>query len=288
MSSDSNEPSGGGDDGLEMPAPTFWPIVLAAGITMLAMGLVTSWLFSIVGAIVFVLALANWLAQLLPGRGHLREEFVRAEERPRPIAPHFAAVEHLRPGMAGHRLHFPEKMHPYSAGVKGGVAGGIAMTIPAVLYGLLSSHHSLWFPINLLAGMVINLPRLPDGNLDIALLSEFRFRWLFVASIIHVSISLGLGLINGVLLPMLPGRPILWSALVAPLLWTGAVYGFMGVINRDLQATVWWPSFIAAQFVYGLVVGAVVMRSEKIYVDPERRARVLTMVQPPRANEGNP
>ena len=58
------------------------------------------------------------------------------------------------PGMAGYRFQLPEKVHPISAGVKGGIVGGLVMPIPALAYGLLSGH-GLWFPINLLAGMVV-------------------------------------------------------------------------------------------------------------------------------------
>jgi hypothetical protein len=72
----------------------------------------------------------------------------------------------------------------------------------------------------------------------------------------------------GVLLPMLPSRrPIVWGGLVAPVMWTGANYGFMGVLNPDLAKVLDWPSFIAAQLVYGLTVGIVVVRSEKVYVN---------------------
>ena len=77
-----------------------------------------------------------------------RRHCVRAvTERP-------GTVDQLRPGMAGHRFRLPEKVHPISAGVKGGIVGGLVMPIPALAYGLISGH-GLWFPINLLAGMVI-------------------------------------------------------------------------------------------------------------------------------------
>jgi len=271
MTSEAHEPADreAASGGLEMPAPTFWPLVMAAAVTLLGMGFVTSWLFTIVGVLVFVLALANWLILLLPGRGHHCEELVGPEQRPQPVRAH-GEVEHLQPGMAGHRLRYPEKVHPYSAGVKGGIFGGIAMTLPALLYGLISSHHSLWYPVNLLAGMVSRLPRVagPDSPLDISALEKFNLRWLVVGTVIHVVTSVGMGLIYGVLLPMLPWkRPIIWGGIVAPLLWTGAIHSFMGVLNPDLQQRVYWPSFIAAQFVFGLVAGWVVVRSEKVYVE---------------------
>ena len=37
------------------------------------------------------------------------------------------------------------------AGVKGGIAGGAAMIVPAILYGLIA-YHSIWYPVNLLGG----------------------------------------------------------------------------------------------------------------------------------------
>jgi hypothetical protein len=37
------------------------------------------------------------------------------------------------------------------------------------------------------------------------------------------------------------------------------------VLNPMLREAVNWPSFIAAQFLYGIVVGMVVVRSEKVY-----------------------
>lgn len=275
MTSESHEPGGhgaaasGGHAGIELPAPTFWPIVLAAGCTLLGMGVVTNWLFTYIGIGVFLIALAQWLWLLFPGRGHLHEPL--AEQRPTIIQAH-GSVEHLRPGMAGHRMSLPEKMHPYSAGVKGGIAGGIAMTIPALIYGVLF-RGSIWYPINLLAGMVSKLPTLPDGTLDYAQLDSFKLRWLLVGAVIHAVASVSTGLMYGVLLPMLPGRrPIIWGGIVAPLLWTGAIHSFMGVLNPALHTAVHWPSFITAQFVFGLVCGFVVVRSEQVYTDASASA----------------
>jgi hypothetical protein len=48
-----------------LPAPTVWPCAAAAGITLIALGLVTTLAFSVVGAAVFALALAGWLGELL-------------------------------------------------------------------------------------------------------------------------------------------------------------------------------------------------------------------------------
>ena len=44
----------------------------------------------------------------------------------------------------------PLEIYPISAGVKGGLAGSVAMAVLAVAYGMVVQH-SIWYPINLLA-----------------------------------------------------------------------------------------------------------------------------------------
>ena len=92
---------------------------------------------------------------------------------------------------------------------------------------------------------------------------------------IHLIISAGAGLFYGIMLPTLPRWPVLWGGIVAPLLWTGATYGFMGVLNPVMNARVDWPWFIASQFVYGLATGIVVVRSEMVPAS-SRAAAVAT------------
>ena len=50
-----------------LPSPTYWPAVLALGITFLAWGLLTSALISGVGLALFVVALAGWIGALRHG-----------------------------------------------------------------------------------------------------------------------------------------------------------------------------------------------------------------------------
>lgn len=249
-----------------MPAPTGWPFVMAVGITLLAAGIVTNLALTALGAVIFVIAAGAWARLVFEaGAGIEVMPLAPREMRPRTIHELPGMVETLQPGMPGHRLQLPEKIHPYSAGAKGGLVGAFTMTLPALLYTL-TSGHGLWFPLNLLAGMVMHLPARADGGLDIAALEQFRMSWFVIGIVIHGVISVTLGLMYGVMVPMLPGKPMLWGGLVAPLLWTGATYSFMGVLNPDLQLAVHWPSFIASQFIYGLTVGFVVIRSEKVYV----------------------
>jgi hypothetical protein len=48
-----------------LPSPTYWPAVLALGITFLAWGIVTSLLIAGVGLLLFAVALGGWIGDLL-------------------------------------------------------------------------------------------------------------------------------------------------------------------------------------------------------------------------------
>src|SRR6185369_540872 len=108
--------------------------------------------FVLAGAVMSITALGIWVGELLPGRGHCHEPLVEPARRPAPVIPELHKVEQLREGMPGYRTRLPETVHPLSAGIKGGMIGGLVMPVPAFLYGLLSGH-GLAYPVNLLAGM---------------------------------------------------------------------------------------------------------------------------------------
>jgi hypothetical protein len=139
------------------------------------------------------------------------------------------------------------------------------MPVPAVLWGVMTGH-GIWYPVNLLAGMVV--PGM--GDLSGTELSRFHAPWLAAGLVIHALLSLGFGAVYGVLLPRLPDMPgsLAWGGMLLPLLWTGVGYGLMGVVNPVLQERVDWPWFIISQFVFGAVAAVVVDRSEKIPVPP--------------------
>jgi hypothetical protein len=240
---------------VEMPRPSAAPLVLALGLALLAGGVVLGLGFIVAGALVVVAALRLWIVQLLPGRGHLHESMA-APSGPRPVMGAPSGVEHLRPGMPGSRLRLPQDVHPVSAGLKGGLAGGVAMLLPALLWGLLSGH-GFWYPINLLAGMV-----LPDvGRMSAPELEQAHASLLAAALVIHVIMSAVIGLIFGVLLPTLPSvpPPIAWGGLLMPILWTAASYMGMQVVNPALHERVSWPWFLLSQLVFGITMPAVVL-----------------------------
>ncbi|HVX10067.1 MAG TPA: hypothetical protein VHC22_02590 [Pirellulales bacterium] len=243
-------------ESVSMPRPTAAPLVLSVGLALLAVGAVTNVAFVIVGAGLLVVGLGRWMGHLLPGRGHVHEPLVAPARRPAPIVGVPGKVERLRAGAPGYRLRLPERVHPISAGVKGGIVGGLIMPLPALTYGALSGH-GIWYPVNLLAGMVFpGIDEAPAAQLE-----TFSPGLLLVALVIHAVMSVVLGLIYGVLMPTLPDipKPLAWGALLAPMLWTGASFVLMASVNPLLKRGGDWPWFIASQFIFGVILASVVM-----------------------------
>jgi uncharacterized membrane protein YagU involved in acid resistance len=256
-------------DGIEMPRPTAAPMIMALGLVLLGAGVALNLALSVVGAAIFVAGLAFWIGDLLPGRGHFHEDRVPPEQRPQAIVATTGAVEQMVAGQPGYRMRLPLKIHPISAGIKGGLLGGLLMPIPALTWGVLTGH-GIWYPINLLSGMVWA----GVDSMPIAELEQFRLPLFLLGVVIHGTMSLVLGLLYGVLLPTLPairGGQIAWGGVLMPLLWTGISYGMMGVVNPILQGNVSWSWFIASQFVFGITAALVVIRSETIAVPPKGR-----------------
>ncbi len=249
------------EHGIEMPLPTAYPFVLSVGVTMFGFGLATSLAISAVGLVIFVLGIIGWVGEMLPGRGHGHEEPAPEALRAKPVVGQTGLVEQLQPGMAGYRFRLPEKVHPISAGVWGGIVGGLVMPIPALLYGVISGK-GFWFPVNLLAGMV--MPGLEDRTKE--QLGQFDLGLFIVAVAIHITMAVVLGLMYGVLLPTLPeiSRPVAWGGLLMPLLWTAVTYSAMRIVDPDLNARVSWPWFIFSQFIFGMVAALTFLRARPL------------------------
>lgn len=244
---------------IELPAPTAWPMVLALGVTLGCAGLVTHLVVTIVGGVLALAAMVGWWRQVLPVEQVERIPPRPATERARPIVPSPASVERLSLGEGGHRVRIPVEVQPLSAGIKGGLVGGVAMAIIALLYGLLFQR-SIWYPINLLSAAA--MPSMASA--DTAMLRAFNGTALLLGFIAHGVISVLAGLLYAVILPMLPRRHMLWGGLVAPLLWTGLIWALLGVINPALNARVDWTWFIASQIAFGLAAGFVVARAQPV------------------------
>lgn len=247
-----------GGPSVEMPRPTVAPIVLSLGLALLGAGVIFGLSFLVAGAVVFVAGLGLWIASLLPGQGHMHEELAAPEERAQTIIGTPGLVEQLLPGRPGYRIQMPQMVHPTSAGVRGGILGGLVIPIPALIYGVVSGH-GIWYPVNLLAGMVV--PGVEKYSLPE--LEQFHAMLLIIGFVIHAAVSITFGLLYGVLLPTLPSipKPIAWGGLLMPLLWTAVSFALMGSVNPALQRGVDWPSFVVSQFIFGMVAALVVMRA---------------------------
>ena len=246
-------------DKIETPAPTFWPMVTAFGLTLLCAGLVTHVVVSVVGLILAFRGAIGWFREVLPVE---KTELVSvvARDVSLTIKPSARSVTHLRAGEASHRVSVPEEYHPYSAGFIGGIFGGIAMAVVACAYGLIVQH-SIWYPINLLAAAA--MPSL--ANADVTQLRLFNGPGFVVALISHGVISLLVGLLYAVLLPMLPSRlSAFWGSLLAPLLWTGLISATLRLINPALNTRIDWIWFVASQVAFGMVTGYVVAHTKTV------------------------
>ena len=241
---------------VQMPAPTPWPMVAAFGFGFAFTGLVTSAVVSAVGLAMIVAGAVGWFREVLPAE---HRETVRLEPVVSVRRPVRVPVKHLEAGVQGHRARLPLAIYPYSAGLRGGVAGGIAMAGLAIAYGVVS-HGSPWYAINILAACVLT----DLAGADAATLATFNAVAFGVACVIHAVVSVLVGLLYGVMLPMLPRRPVLFASVVAPLLWTSLIWASLGVLNPVLDEQIEWRWFIASQIAFGVAAGAVVARSERI------------------------
>lgn len=243
---------------IKLPAPTAWPIVFAFGITLLLAGLLTSPSVSILGAILAVTGCIGWFQDVLP---HEKEETVEVKAEVSVITTPRREVERLPVAPELPRALLPLETYPVSAGIKGGLAGSVAMAVLACLYGVLKQH-SIWYPINLLAATIYG----QSLQLTPATLNAFHLGSFVVASFIHLLTSLLVGLLYGAMLPMFPRRPILLGGVIAPILWTGLLHSVLDLINPLLNQHIDWPWFVASQFAFGIVAGLVVVRQQRVRI----------------------
>src|SRR6266850_8122394 len=241
---------------LQLPAPTAWPVVLAFGITLVFAGLVTSASVSVLGAILSLTGALGWFRNVLPHEAH--ESVPVLEQRPS-IETTRREVARLEAPHALKRAQLPLEIYPVSAGIKGGLAGGVVMALLAMGYGVVSGT-GVWYPINLLAaGFFPAAVKLSTSEI-----AAFHLSALAIATLIHLITSLLVGLLYGAMLPMLPRRPILLGGLVVPLVWSALFYGIVGVVNPVFKQHVAWPWFVVCQIGFGVVAGLVVSRRERV------------------------
>jgi hypothetical protein len=244
-----------GKNGIELPAPTAGPVVVAGGVTLLGAGYLMHPMFAIVGLCAVLLGCVGWFHDVLPAE---RTEVVPApEQQPVPRSPR--GVLALRVGTDAHRMRLPLEVYPYSVGLKAGLAGGAAMAIVGCVFGLLT-HGSIWYPVNLLAAA----GSAALTRADTAELVRFNARGLILASVAHLGLSILVGILYAALLPIFSRRPHLTAWVVIPILMSGITWALLRVVNPLLDQRIEWIWFIAAQVAFGVLAGWVVSRTEPI------------------------
>jgi len=241
---------------IEVPASTAWPIVLAFGFTLLFAGLLTSVSVSALGLVLSVAGCLGWFHEVFP---HEHEQTVPVVFEEHLITTKRRVVERVSIAPELLRVWLPLKTYPISAGIKGGVAGAVAMAVLACTYGVFKAG-SIWYPINLLAATVYA----QSLKLGPAQLNSFHSESFAVALVLHGIGSIFVGLLYGAMLPMFPRRPIVLGGLIAPVLWSGLLYSLMELLNPLLATRINWIWFMASQIAFGVVAGIVVVRQARI------------------------
>jgi hypothetical protein len=241
---------------IDVPASTAWPLVLAFGFTLLFAGLLTSLSVTLLGAVLSLAGCVGWFREVFP-RQHEEPVLVVSEDLR--VTTRRRIVERVPVAAEQVRAWLPVHTYPISAGVKGGLAGGVAMAVFACAYGLLKTG-SIWYPINLLAAVVYAV----SLRLDPAELNLFHADAFFIALGLHGLVSTLVGLLYGVMLPMFPRRPIILGGLIGPVLWSGLLYFMLGILNPLLESRIDWVWFMASQAAFGIVAGLVVLSQSRM------------------------
>jgi len=240
---------------IESPAPTAWPFILAFGFTLLFAGLVTSMSVTVLGAVLAATGCVGWFREVFPREHEIAVAVVPDGFR----ASTGRRVVDRVPIAEQARAWLPVHTYPISAGVKGGLAGSVAMAVLACAYGVLKAG-SIWYPINLLAATVYA----QSLKLGTTQLYSFHADSFAIAFGLHLLVSITVGLLYGAMLPMFTRRPIVLGGLIAPVLWSGLIYTMLGLLNPMLASHIDWYWFVASQVAFGLVAGLVVVRQSRM------------------------
>jgi hypothetical protein len=241
---------------IEVPASTAWPIILAFGVILVFAGLLTSVSVSILGVVLSVAGCVGWFREIFPHQHEETVPMVFEEDR---ITTTRRLVERVPIAPELVRAWLPLKTYPISAGVKGGVAGAVAMAVLACAYGVLKTG-SIWYPINLLAATVYG----QSLRLGPTQLTSFHADSFAMALLLHGIGSIFVGVLYGAMLPMFSRRPIVLGGLIAPVLWSGFLYSIMQLLNPLLASHINWFWFVASQIAFGVVAGLVVLRQHPV------------------------
>ena len=235
-----------------VPASTAWPFILAVGVALLFAGLVTSTSVTCLGTLLSLAGSVGWFCEVFL---HEHEEVVPVLPEDILVTTPRRVVDRLPVLPDQLRAWLPVRTYPISAGVKGGLAGSVAMAVLACAYGILKVG-SIWYPINLLAAVAYR----ESLRLVPAQLNSFHADAFAITFVLHGLVSIFVGMLYGAMLPMFPRRPIVLGGFIAPALWSGLLYTILGLLNPLLASHIDWFWFMASQVAFGVVAGLVVVR----------------------------
>jgi len=240
---------------IHLPAPTAWPFMMALGVTLISASLVTTPAIGMLGGLLTIVSVVGWFREVLP---HEKHEDVPVTDEVVTIVPSREKVARIEVDET-HRAQLPLQTFPLSSGIVGGVAGGIAMVIPAEIYGIIR-FHSIWYVVNLLGGAGVGT----WVNPTMEQMTHFNLGAFVTANVIQGATTLLVGLLYGAMLPIWPRHPMILGGIIAPAAWTGLLHSVIGIVNPFLAEHIDWWSFAAAQVIFGLVAGYVVAKRGKL------------------------
>ncbi len=251
-------PAGERETGVYLPAETSAPLYLALGLALLLASLVISVLFAYAGAAVLLWGGVGWWREMFPLE---KKEFVPAPagELKAPPGAIPRRVMDISAGEDRHRARLPLEYHPYTAGLKGGLVAGIVMAAAAAAHGVIFEG-DLWHPFQGFARIVLPLfgVSVPGPG------AGFGWGIIAAAGVVHVVLSLLIGLVYAAVLPMFPGHPRFWGGLAAPLLWSAGGFLCIELVEPGVVTQVDWPAFVFLQVVFGATAGEVISRSTPV------------------------
>jgi hypothetical protein len=245
-------------DIVELPRTTAWPLVLALGFSLIMAGMVTNIGVGILGLLLSIAGSIGWFFQVFPHEQHEAVSVTAAAVKVTSTRTLMERPPRLYESAAPRKI-LPIETFRITTGIRGGIAGGIAMIVPATIFSLIK-YHSLWYAMNLLAaGGFVSWAGASD-----AFLGQFHLAGLLAALLIHGLTSLLVGLLYGAMLPMFPRYPIVTAGFMVPLLFTGIIYSALGIVSPILDDRIDWFWFITSQIAFGLVCGFVVNQQAKV------------------------
>ncbi len=164
-----------------------------------------------------------------------------------------------------------DNVYPYRVGIVGGLIAGAVMTVAMALWGLWSGN-GIWYPVNMIAATILR----PMQAMSDAELRQFMPLAAVVGTAAHIAVSTALGFLFDLVLPTLPGSALLWGIVIGLLLWAGANFAVLPLINPRMTEMTNQPTFLLANVAYSVVLGLWVSRAEKLDLSPDPE----TLLQP--------